>query len=158
MKKRLGVTMVEILIVIVIIAGLGVIGILNGNRQVVRGHIDQTATNLEIFAANLEDAINDVGEADLESAASEDEKRTTIQLYLDEISSRYLGFSFDYSTLELTSYGFAVSTKDYKDAWGNECRLFATTGSAHNRYTLASAGPDAFWSDATYDAAIIIVQ
>ena len=151
--KRKGVTMVEILIAILLLAVLAGIGIIGGSNQIARGHIDQTATSLEIFAANLEDAINDLGEVDLSGATTTSQQTAILTSYLDELAERYLGFDFDFATLELTSYGYTIQTNDYKDAWGTPCRMFATTGETHNRYTLASAGADAQWNDATYASA-----
>ena len=138
-KSRKGLSLVELMIVLIIVAivtfGFGTSAI----KQVKKSNRSTVVNELQVLASNFSDAYYDLGNPEYDPETPEG--LTGFKAFLNVLSSEYLAYSFDMDSLEATTNGFHIKVKDPVDVWEQpyEC-WFVTKG--NNRYALVASGGD----------------
>ena len=152
MRKRLGFSLTELVIVILIIGIIAAVGIGFGSRQIAKGRMTTMTSNLRIVASDLERAVVDLGMLNDISDTTYvtnyftriDKSYTTCALDIDNITYVPAGGAFG------ASYsGVIIPTIMYEDPWGNELQLYymLPTSGMEYRLIVASGGPNGYFAD-----------
>ncbi len=145
MKKHTGLTLIETMAVMVIIAILSSLGGQAYGSMVLDGNIQTASTALQTYGSNVEDGIFNLGYL---TELDED----SITQYLYQLEHDYLNCSFDYDTLTQVTgtdqNGFTIATKLETDPWGNPYTFHYLLGVDDVvQMMIASAGSDGVWSE-----------
>lgn len=145
MRKHTGLTLIETMAVIAIIAILSGLGGQAYGSMVLDGNIQTASTALQTYGSNVEDGIFNLGYL---TELDED----SITQYLYQFEHDYLNCSFDYDTLSSVNLadwqGFTITTKLETDPWGNPYTFHYLLGVDDVvQMMIASAGPDGVWSE-----------
>lgn len=159
---RKGLSLVEILVVLIIVVivtlGFGA----SATRQIKRTNRETVVNELQVLASNLSDAYYDLGNPSYDVS---DEGETQFRTFLTMISADYLGYTFDFNTLKRTANGYTIEVADPTDIYEQPYKCWFVTKSGQARYVMvASGGDDGIISDSGYathnysDDIILIVR
>lgn len=149
-KARRGLSLVELVVVLVIVAiiafGFGSSAV----SQIKRTNRETVVNELQVLASNFSDAYYDLGNPDYDPSTTEGLEQ--FKTFLNIISSEYIMYSFDFGTLEATDNGFYVEVSDPVDVWEQRyCCWFVTKNVPGGKYVMvASGGDDGIVSSAGY--------
>lgn len=151
MKKHKGMTLLETLAAITIMAILGAMGASAYSSMVLDGNIQTVSTTLQNYTSNIEDGFFNIGYPEWTSG---EDAETEILAFLYEMEDDYLNFSFDYdsfSQFDFTDYwGFSITTSPETDPWGTPYKwTYKLSNTAGLEMMIASKGPDGQWSEQT---------
>ena len=156
MKRHGGFTFHQMLIAMVIMAILAGVGFNAYSKNISRANIDQTSSNLQIMAGNMEDATTDIG---FVSVIQGDEGASTdVHHYFNELEDIYFTHTWNYESLvfqvfDTSLHGFVVETALGRDAWGMPFHFYCIyQDDVVQNMIFSSAGPNMVWSDASHTA------
>lgn len=156
-NKRRGVSLVEMVVVILIIGILSGIGISFGGKQISEARMSTVNNNLRLIAGDIESAIIDLGFLNSEELDNPGMRLS----YFSEWDAVYLTCPLDLVDIEEGTFVTSPSGSDdthrcimmdtvgYEDPWGNELRVYylAPIDGTNYRVLVASAGPNGHWAD-----------
>lgn len=137
---RAGLTLIELVVVLVIVAII-LIGFGNSaNTQVKRANRSDVENELNVIASNMSDAYYDLG-----NNAYDPTKPEQVELFknlLKILQTEYLGVTFDIDHMETTDTGFHVFITEPLDAWEQPYECWFTTAPNISRYVMIASGGD----------------
>lgn len=143
MKK--GFTLIQMVLVLLMITILTVASVFSANNSVRRTSIDATVMTLQVFQADMEAIIEDIGVLEIDSTEVAAVQRGMVLQYLDMIEATYTHVYFDRATLDITPSQFRINTVDAKDAWGSSFTFIYNTDASKGPVgtcIFASPGPN----------------
>lgn len=149
---RMGYTMSELIIVMIILAILFVGMTTTYNVHVKNSRIDTVEGNLVIFKSDIEAYLEDYGVFNVQSDATAAYKNERILAFLNKLSTDYLHLTFDMDTLHIAQGSFYVDTVTL-DPWKAPFRMFYNTdpkSATVGTCILSSAGPNLGFTSDTY--------
>lgn len=161
--NRVGYTMSELIIVMIILAILFVGLTVTYNVHIKNSRIDTVEGNLVIFKSDIEAYLEDYGVFNVARDANNDYKHKRIAAFLNKLSNDYLHLTFDMETIHISKGSFYVDTLTL-DPWKSPFRMFYNTDPTSptvGTCILASAGPNLSftedtWSTGDFDDDILV--
>lgn len=139
-KCRSAFSLVEVLVVLIIVVivtlGFGA----SANRQIKRTNRETVVNEMQVLASNLADAYYDLGNPAYDPTTTEGSTQFTT--FLQTVSSEYLGYTFDYTTLTSTANGFTVEVSDPTDVYEQHYKCWFVTKDGQPRYVMIACGGD----------------
>ena len=139
-KTRKGLTLVELMVVLIIVVivtlGFGA----SASRQIKRTNRETVVNEMQVLASGLSDAYYDLGNPAYDPTTAEG--KTQFETFLKIVSSEYIGYTFDYTTLEKTDSGFHVEVSDPLDVYEQHYHCWFVTKDGMARYVLVASGGD----------------
>lgn len=156
-STKRGFTLLEIIGVTVIIAILTAAGGFAATQSVHRSKIDGTAADLQVFAADMQAVLEDIGVVQLATTDSGAIKKAKINEYLSILEEDYTHLTFDRNTLQIGTSRFTIQTYEAVDSWGSKFTLIYNTDSAKGEpgtCILASPGPNLMLESTGYASGV----
>lgn len=139
-KRRKGLSLIELVVVLIIVAivlvGFGA----SAQTQVKRASRSDVENELNVMASNLSDAYYDLGNPSFNPSEPTDVDR--FKKFLITLGSEYMGCTFDETTVKPTSNGFYVEIKDPLDSYEQTYKCWFVTVSNLSRYAMICSGGD----------------
>lgn len=148
-KCRKGLSLVELMVVLIIVAivtlGFGA----SASRQVKRTNRETVVNDMQILSSNLSDAYYDLGNPAFDPATTQG--MTDFKAFLSTVSADYLNWSFDMASVTATTNGFRVEVADPVDVYEQRYKCWFVTKSGVQRYVMiVSGGDDGIINTANY--------
>lgn len=130
--------MVVLIIVVIVTLGFGA----SASRQVKRTNRETVVNELQVLATGLSDAYYDLGNPSYDPETAEG--RTQFENFLKIVSSEYIGYTFDYTTLVVSDgkNGFSVEVSDPLDVYEQRYKCWFVTKEGLARYVIVACGGD----------------
>lgn len=141
-KARKGLTLVEIIVVLIItvivVLGFGA----SASRQIKRTNRETVVNELQVLASNIADCYYDQGNPPYDPATPEG--MSGFKSFIGILSSEYAGFTFDMSTLKVMANGngFELEVSDPTDVYDQKYKCWFVTKSGVQRYVMVASGGD----------------
>lgn len=139
-KKREGLSLIELVVVLIIVAivlvGFGA----SANIQVRRANRSTVENDLNVMASNLSDAYYDLGNPSFNPTVPDDVTR--FKKFLVTLGVEYLGCTFDESSVKATTNGFYVEIAEPLDAYEQTYKCWFVTVPNLSRYAMICSGGD----------------
>ncbi len=137
-KKR-GLTLVELVVVLVIVAVILVGFGAAASTNVKRANRSDVENELNVMATNLSDAYYDLGNPNFPVT---DEGETNFKEFLKILESEYLGVSFDMSSIQRTTNGFYIEIAEPLDVYEQRYKCWFVTVAKYNNFAMICSGGD----------------
>ena len=138
LKRRKGVTMVELLGVMVVIAVLLGIAGWSVTANIKRSNRESVANELQLYATSFSDAYYDLGAPSF--SPGDAGAQAEFERYLNLISSDYLSVAFDTSTITATANGFEVDIAEPLDVYEANYHCWFVTDDSVMKYVMVASG------------------
>lgn len=139
-KTRKGLTLVELMVVLIIVVivtlGFGA----SASRQIKRTNRETVVNEMQVLASGLSDAYYDLGNPAYDPDT--EEGKNQFKTFLGIVSSEYVGYTFDLSTLVEKDNGFYVEVEDPLDVYEQRYCCWFVTKDGMARYVLVASGGD----------------
>ena len=139
-KKRRGLSLIELVVVLIIVAivliGFGA----SASTQVKRASRSDVENELNVMASNLSDAYYDLGNPSFNPVEPTDVER--FKKFLITLGNEYMGCQFDEDTISATANGFYVEIKEPLDAYEQTYKCWFVTAANLSRYAMICSGGD----------------
>lgn len=140
MRGRRGLSLVEIVVVLIIVAIITVAFGVSANRNIKRTNRETVVNEMQVLASNFSDAYYDQGNPAFDPHT--DEGLVGFKQFLQLISSEYLGYAFDMDSITPTANGFHVVVSDPVDVYEQNYEAWFVTSGATSRYVMVASGGD----------------
>lgn len=155
MKARKGLSLIELVVVLIIVAIVLVGFVASASTQVKRANRSDVENELNVIASNLSDAYYDLGNPTFSPAKDAADGTTTeigrFKRFLITLET-YLGCQFDrgvatdtsdFGGITATPFGYTVMIKEPLDAYEQQYQCwFVTADNAPARYAMIASGGD----------------
>lgn len=149
MKRRSGMSMVELIGVMIVIAILITVAGFSISRNVKRSNREAVVNELQIYSTSLSDAYYDLGAPKINPTESGSE--TAFKRWAGQVQEGYLAVQFDWDTLEATDNGFKVDSSSPTDVYEQPYHFWFVTAPELMPYAMvASGGEDGIVNFAGY--------
>lgn len=148
-SKRKGLTLVELIVVLIIVAIVTIGFGTSANRNIKKTNRETVVNELQVLASNFSDAYYDLGNPAYDPSNPDDLVR--FRTFLQMVCSDYIGYSLDLNNITPTPNGFKVKVLDPIDVWEQNYMMWFVTKEGGARYVIvASGGDDGIISESGY--------
>lgn len=139
-KTRRGLSLIELVVVLVIVA-LVLIGFgTAASTQIKRASRSDVENELSVMAANLSDAYYDLGNPSFDP--TDPAAKEKFKTFLKILQSEYLGITFDEGTLTETTNGYYIEIAEPLDAYEQTYKCWFVTTPSLDRFAMFCSGGD----------------
>lgn len=138
LKSRRGVTMVELLGVMIVIGILLLVAGSSVSKNIKRSNREAVVNDLQMYATSLADAYYDLGSPSIVSGESSSDSE--FRRYLSMVQSDYLAVTFDMDTLTATSTGYFVEIASPLDVFESRYHCWFVTDDSVMKYAMIASG------------------
>lgn len=135
-KKRKGMTLIEVIGVLIIIAIITALVGFSVSRNVKRGNRESVVSELELYATSLADAYYDLGSPEFDPATQQAE----FDRYLTIIESDYMSIQFDHTSITPIPTGFTVKIASPIDIYEQQYQCWFVTAPDVMKYVMVACG------------------
>lgn len=140
MNNKRGLSLVEVVVVLIIVVIVSLGFGASASRQVKRTNRETVVNELQVLSSGLSDAYYDLGNPAYDPDTPEG--KTQFENFLKIVSSEYVGYTFDYTTLEKTANGFTIEVSDPLDVYEQRYGCWFVTRESLARYAIVACGGD----------------
>ena len=137
-RQRRGLTLVEIMVVLLIVVivtlGFGA----SASRSIKRTNRETVVNELQVLASGLSDAYYDLGNPSYDPGTAEG--ASGFRNFLQIVASEYIGYTFDEP--QTTTNGFYVEVADPLDTYEQKYKCWFVTKDGFSRYVIVASGGD----------------
>lgn len=138
LRRRRGMSMVELIGVMIVIAILATVAGLSISRNVKRSNREAVVNELQIYSTSLSDAYYDLGAPKIDPTATDAEN--AFKRWAGQVQEGYLSVQFDWTTLEATDNGFKVDGATPLDVYEQPYHFWFVTSPDLMPYAMVASG------------------
>ena len=137
-KKRAGLTMIELIGVMIVLVILTTLVGLSVSKNVKRSNREAVVSELQVYSTSLSDAYYDLGSPNCDPLieGSEDE----FKRWLLNVEDDYLTVKFDWATLTATASGFKIDSQSPLDVYEQPYHFWFVTDPDLLKYAMVASG------------------
>lgn len=139
-RRRSGLTMVELLGVLVVIAILLAIAGWSISANIKRSNREAVVNELQVYATSIADAYYDMGAPSI--SPSDPAGLSEFKRYLAMVQSDYLSVTFDTDSIVATDTGFECDITAPLDVYESQYHCWFVTDDAVMKYVMIASGGD----------------